>query len=155
MADDAAKRSKVTLVFAGVREGEKRKLWQCFYKVCDDNSVEKESRAYTKLKGLGRPGGMYEMDCDAEKESTIYPGTMRYVGFLDDDALVTQWQAQHDAAQAADRARRRQARETGQNLIHEHLEPIRKAYAKCTGLERSALIAQVVAYVTGRTAPHD
>lgn len=145
------KRGSVALVFAGVRETSNKKLAQCFYKVLTDGSHEKKQRSYTKIKAVGRPGGMYQFDCDAEDDSTVYPASMSYTGYWDDEDTVCEWQARHDAANSAARARRRQKRETGRNIIHERLEPIRDAYHKCVGMERNALLAQVVAYISGRS----
>lgn len=154
---DEKKRSKVTLVNAGTRVDSNNKLWLCFYKVNDDGTREEKHRSYSKVKGLGRPGGVYEFDCDADDDSTIYPGSVHYVRFWAEkqdspkEDEVLQWQMKHDAAHVADRARKRQKKDTSRNLIRERLRPIRDAYVKSVGWERKAIVAEVVAYITGST----
>jgi hypothetical protein len=150
MADNNEPRGTVRLVYAGVRLGNKNRLKQTFHKVEGTGAFEAEPRVYSSIKGLGRPGAIYDVECDANKDSTIYSGTLRYIGVWDDEAQVVEWQARHDATQAADRARRRHNREAKRNFVEEQLGPIRKAYWKCSGLERAALLAQVVGYITGR-----
>jgi NADH:ubiquinone oxidoreductase subunit len=159
MADKKEKeeRGKVTLVYAGTRVGHNNKLFQCFYKVNDDGTHEEEHRSYSKIKSLGRPGGVYEFDCDKNEESTIYPGSKRYVRHWAEEEdspeenEVLQWQVQHDAANTADRARKREKKDTSRNLMRERLRPIRDAYIKSVGWERKAIVAEVVAYITGST----
>lgn len=146
-------KNDVILVYIGVRAN-KNKLVQCFYKVLLGGTHEGDRRAYTKLKNLGRPGGVYSYELDAEDESSIYPATQKYIRFWGseegspEEAETVEWQALHDAANIADRARKRQKKETSRNLIQERLEPIRAAYHKSVGWERKALIAEVVAYIT-------
>ena len=155
--NDAPKKGKVTLVYAGARVGHNNKLFQCFYKVNDDGTHEEDHRSYSKIKGLGRPGGVYEFDCDADEEGTIYPGSKRYVRHWaenedspeEDEAL--KWQTKNDAANIADRARKREKKDTSRNLLRERLKPIRDAYVKSVGWERKAIVAEVVAYITGGT----
>lgn len=143
-------RLKIQLVYAGLRQSTKDKLMQTFYKILPDGTLEDSYRAYSKIKGLGRPGAIYDVECDASDESTIYTSSLSYFDQWDDDAQVVKWQAEHDAARAADRARRRHNREGKRNLVEERLKPIRDVYWKCNGLERAALLAQVVGYITGR-----
>lgn len=150
MAENKKPRSKIRLVFIGVRQSVKNKLRQTFCKLEDDGTLAKESRAYANLKGLGRPGAIYDVECDAEDDGSIYPGTLTYVGQWKDAEKVVTWQAQHDAAVAADRARRRHNNEAKRNLVEERLKPLRAAYWQCTGLKRAALLAQIVGYVTSR-----
>ncbi len=150
MTEKAKPRGKIRLVFAGVRQGANKKLSQIFYKLNNNGEREKDLRAYSKVKGLGRPGAIYDVECDAEDDGTIYTNTLSYAQQWDNTEQVVEWQARHDATIAADRARRRHNREAKRNLIEERLRPLREAYQQCYGLERAALVAQIVGYVTGR-----
>lgn len=154
---DKEERGKVTLIYAGSRMNSNKKLFQCFYKVNDDGTHEEDYRSYSKIKGVGRPGGVYEFDCEKDNDSTIFPGSKRYVRHWAEEEdspeedEVLQWQTQHDAAHVADRARKREKKDTSRNLLRERLRPIRDAYIKSVGWERKAIVAEVVAYITGST----
>ena len=106
-------------------------------------------RIYGSDLKLGRPGGIYTVEYPAQREgNTIYVKTFKYVGFWPDEALAIAWQTRHDAHTTLERLEKKRAKETGTNLVAEQLEPIREAYQKAVGLERSVILAQVVSYIT-------
>ncbi|MHC4621180.1 MAG: hypothetical protein ACYTEQ_25820 [Planctomycetota bacterium] len=141
-------RAHIKLVFTGLRIGKSGKAHQVFRKVLDDGTLEEDDRWYSKIKSVGRPGGIFRMECSVDDDSTVYSATAQYQDLWDDEDLVATWQAKHDAATATDRARKRFQKDTRVNRVFECLEPVRNAYARATGLERQVILAQAVSYIT-------
>lgn len=132
MSGDAKDRSTVTLVCAGAREGRKG-LCHLFYELVGPCTRSEARRVYITVRNMCRPGGVFTFECDADNTGTIYPDTNRYQGQWHDETEILKWQAEHDAARTADTARKRRKKETGRNLVHEQLEPLRAAYRKSVG----------------------
>lgn len=147
-SDTSKPKVTIQLVYIGMRVGKGGKAFQTFKKIEADGTLEDGDRWYSKVKHTGRPGGVFKVECDAADESTIYSGTLTYQHMWDDEEQVATWQAQHDAYNAADRARKRFKKDTGANRVLECLEPIREAYHNATGLERQVILAQAVSYIT-------
>jgi len=145
-------RSRIKLVFVGVRQSMKNDMMYVFHKIMEDGiTLEKESRSYSKLKNIGCAGSIWSVEVSPDQESTIYTNTMKYEGMWGSTYKVVEWQALSDAAITAIGLERRKAKETSNNEVFECLEPLRKAYAKAVGRERQILLAQVVEYVTRRS----
>ena len=101
---------KVKLMFVGPCITDDEKLGGKFIPITDEQLRERrlpealpQERVYGgKIpKQVGRPGTIYEFDCDPENETTIYGNTGSWVGFLENDPRVVQWQTNHDAFFAA------------------------------------------------------
>ena len=106
-------------------------------------------------KLVGRPGSIYEFECKADDDSTIYGNTRQWVGFLDEDPRVVEWQAKHDAFFAAQELERQEKKGKNTNLIQRQLAPLKVAYGKMVGHQRAAFLAQIIGYVTGRVTKAD
>ena len=106
-------------------------------------------------KLVGRPGSIYEFECKADNNSTIFGNTRRWVGFLDDDPRVVEWQAKHDAFFAAQEVERQEKKGKNTNLIQRQLAPLKVAYGHMVGHQRAAFLAQIIGYVTGRVTKAD
>ena len=108
---------KVMLVYIGPCTTTDKKLGGMFLPITDEQLRDKrlpdelpQERIYGgKIpKLVGRPGSIYEFECKADNDSTIFGNTRRWVGFLDDDPRVVQWQAKHDAFFAAQELERQE-----------------------------------------------
>lgn len=113
-------------------------------------------RLWMKPLATGRPGSVFEFpvtetppkDAQSKATFTVWTNGVRWLETWHNDDEVTQWQAAHDATKARYRAKQEQSREGKRNVPLERLLPFRKAYQKLDYLGRSALLAQVVEYVT-------
>ena len=141
-----------------------KKLGGVFLPVTNDQLREKrlsdelpQERIYggTIPKLVGRPGSIYEFECKADNDSTIFGNTRRWVGFLDDDPRVLEWQAKHDAFFAAQELERQEKKGKNTNLIQRQLAPLKVAYGHMVGHQRAAFLAQIIGYVTGRVTKAD
>ena len=141
-----------------------KKLGGVFLPVTNDQLREKrlsdelpQERIYggTIPKLVGRPGSIYEFECKADNDSTIFGNTRRWVGFLDDDPRVLEWQAKHDAFFAAQELERQEKKGKNTNLIQRQLAPLKVAYGHMVGHQRAAFLAQISGYVTGRVTKAD
>jgi hypothetical protein len=104
---------------------------------------------------VGRPGTIYEFECKAENEGSIFGDTGHWVGFLDNDPRVVQWQANHDAFFAAEELKRQEKKGKNRNLIQRQLAPLKVAYGHMVGHQRAAFLAQIIGYITGRVTKAD
>ena len=117
VAEEKKPNPKVKLVFVGPCTTTDKKLGGMFVPITDEQLQDRRlpealppERIYGGKvpKQVGRPGTIYEFDCDPEKETTIFGNTGRYVGFLENDPRVVQWQANHDAFFAAEELKRQE-----------------------------------------------
>lgn len=106
-------------------------------------------------KLVGRPGIIYEFEHKPDNETTIFGDPRRYIGFLDDDPRVVEWQANHDAFFAAEELKRQEKKGKNKNLIQRRLAPLKVAYGKMVGHQRAAFLAQIIGYITGRVRKDD
>ena len=160
----AEENPKVKLVYIGPCTTTDKKLGGTFLPITDEQLREKrlpdelpQERIYGgKIpKLVGRPGTIYQFECKAENESSIFGDTRRWVGFLDADPRVVQWQANHDAFFAAQELERQEKKGKNKNLIQRQLAPLKVAYSKMVGHQRAAFLAQIIGYVTGRVTKAD
>ena len=164
VAEEKKPNPKVKLVFVGPCTTTDKKLGGMFVPITDEQLQDRRlpealppERIYGGKvpKQVGRPGTIYEFDCDPEKETTIFGNTGRYVGFLENDPRVVQWQANHDAFFAAEELKRQEKKGKNRNLIQRQLAPLKVAYSKMVGHQRAAFLAQIVGYITGRVSKDD
>ena len=155
---------KLKLVYIGPCTTTEQKLGGMFLPITDEQLREKrlpdelpQDRIYGgKIpKLVGRPGSIYEFECKADNESSIFGNTRRWVGFLDDDPRVIQWQANHDAFFASQELARQEKKGKNKNLIQRQLAPLKIAYGNMIGHQRAAFLAQIIGYVTGRVTQAD
>ncbi len=106
-------------------------------------------------KLVGRPGTIYEFECKPDNGNTIFGDTRRWVGFLDNDCRVVQWQANHDAFFAAQELERQEKKGKNTNLIQRQLSPLKVAYGSMVGHQRAVFLAQMIGYITGRVTKTD
>ena len=107
-------------------------------------------------KLVGRPGAIYEFEYQENSESSaIFPHTRNWLGFLENDPRVVQWQAKHDAFFAGKQLAKQEANGKNTNLVHKQLAPLKVAYNKMVGHQRAVFLAQIIGYVTGRVTKKD
>jgi len=155
---------KVKLVYIGPCTTADKKLGGMFLPITDDQLREKrlsdtlpQERIYGGkiAKLVGRPGTVYEFECKPENETSIFGDTRRWVGFLENDPRVVEWQANHDAFFATEELKRQEKKGKNRNLIQRRLAPLKVAYNKMVGHQRAAFLAQIIGYVTGRVSKDD
>jgi len=155
---------KVMLVYIGPCTTSDEKLGGMFLPISPELLPEKrlpdelpQERIYGgKIpKLVGRPGTIYEFECKADNENTIFGNTRRWVGFLDNDPRAIQWQANHDAFFASQELERQEKKGKNKNLIQRQLAPLKIAYGKMIGHQRAAFLAQIIGYITGRVTQAD
>lgn len=153
---------KIKMVYVGPSTTSDKKVGAVFYPLTDEQFRDKRlpddlpaERLYTSVKGIGRPGTIYEYEYPEDKPTSIFPGTRRYAGFLENDPRVMQWQAEQDAFHVAKTLEQQEKKGKNRNLVQEQLAPIKVAYHKMVGHQRAAFLAQVIGYVTGRVTKED
>jgi hypothetical protein len=155
---------KVKLVYIGPCTTSDEKLGGLFLPITSEQVKEKRlpevlppERVYGgKIpKLVGRPGTIYEFECKAESENTIFGNARRWVGFLENDPRVVQWQANHDAFFAAQELQRQEKKGKNTNLIQRQLAPLKVAYGRMVGHHRAVFLAQIISYITGRVTKAD
>ena len=163
-AEDKKPNPKVKLVYVGPCTTSDQKLGGVFVPITDEQLREKrlpEGLPQEQVYGgkipklVGRPGTIYEFERNQENETSIFGDTRRWVGFLDNDPRVVEWQANHDAFFAAQELERQEKKGKNKNLIQRQLAPLKVAYSKMVGHQRAVFLAQIIGYVTGRVSKAD
>ena len=98
---------------------------------------------------------IYQFECKPDNETSIFGNARHWVGFLDNDPRVVQWQATHDAFFAGQELERQEKQGRNTNLIQRQLAPLKVAYNQMIGHRRAAFLAQIIGYVTGRVTKAD
>jgi hypothetical protein len=164
VAEEKKPNPKVKLVYIGPCTTSDGKLGGIFLPITDEQLQEKrlpdtlpQERVYGgKIpKLVGRPGTIYEFERSPENDTSIFGDTRRWVGFLDNDPRVVEWQANHDAFFAAQELERQEKKGKNKNLIQRHLAPLKVAYSKMVGHQWAVFLAQIIGYVTGRVSKAD
>jgi hypothetical protein len=162
--EQEAPNRKVMLVYIGPCTTSDQKLGGMFLPITTEQLAEKRlpetlppERVYGgKIpKLVGRPGTIYGFECKPDNENTIFGNTRRWVGFLDNDPRVIQWQANHDAFFAAQELERQEKKGKNTNLIQRQLAPLKVAYGRMVGHQRAVFLAQIIGYITGRVTKAD
>jgi hypothetical protein len=104
---------------------------------------------------FNRPGTVYSVEYDANNPGTIYPSTMNYAGFLENDPRKVEWQAQASLFRAELELKKREKKNAGRNAMKEALAPVKIAYNNLIGRNRALYLAEAVAYITGRVTKED
>lgn len=93
-----------------------------------------------------RPGMIFQFPIANDRQITLDP---KYLGTWNCEKDVAAWQAQHEATRVAYTVQKRQLDDSKQRLDREQLKPIKAAYRRAVGAAKSALLAEVVRYITG------
>lgn len=105
---------------------------------------------YYTAKGFGplSVGGIYALTTmDGGKGNVIRASLTRYISHVDDKMLVAGWAASAKASEAVINMKYAKMSAAKHDTLA-YLEPIHKAYLRSRGVERSVLLAQIVAYIT-------
>jgi hypothetical protein len=160
MPKDADKeRPRRLLLYLGVREGEKGRLFHAYLGVGGDwqerefpadplPELADDLHLYGKRFGFIRTGTVVSIEVDPENEGTVYTDTSEVVGHIDDETAAA-WKAASDAIKTAWDVKRKAKKEGRRDLQLELLEPLREAYARLRNRDqRTAFLARVMAYIT-------
>lgn len=103
----------------------------------------------------GLPGAIYHVESADEEGRSIFTGTARLEGLWDNATDRAAWEAKHRALIAEVSGRMDDKKEEKQSALLESLDIARVAYARATGINRSQLLAIMVAYITSGTRSTD
>jgi hypothetical protein len=96
----------------------------------------------------GSPGMVYRVEVDPEDASTIYTATAQYVGVWPDQKQRAEWQMLDSTVGQKIALMKKAKKAKNQDDVLECLEPIREAYRKARGMQRSLILARAVQYIT-------
>ena len=152
-------RPRRLLVYVGVREGDK-KLHHAYLAIGNDweeqdfpldplPQLADDLHLYGKRFGFVRPGTVIRIESDPEDKTTVYGDSAEAVGHIDDKTAAA-WRAASDAIKTAWDVRRKAKKEGRRDMQLELLEPLRETYRRLRNRDqRTALLARVMAYITG------
>jgi hypothetical protein len=145
--NDKPARPRIRLVCVAKTYIEKVQAGLVFREVTADGSLGNE-RIYSQksLKHI-RVGAVYEVEIDAEKPTSIYTHTLRWLHLWENKTEAAVWQASADAFDTLEVVRRQQKKDERRKLPLELLEPIREEYRKTNAAGRLALEVRVLAYL--------
>ena len=104
----------------------------------------KESRKYL----TGSPGSVYEVP-QVKASTSIYSHRAKYKGLWPDEEQRLKWQIEHRTATTTTDLRKKAKKESSEDNLAA-LRPIREKYGRLVSQDqRAALLAQVIAYITG------
>lgn len=154
-------KENVILVYLGMRPGGAKPIpiWLCVTEEqLGDGTVPSEDlkddcyRSYSsKPAGRHLAGGVgAAYDVPQLKGTTrVYAGEARYRGHWPDDQKRAEWQLKHRTAVTAHELEKRRKKEGAEDNFA-FLKPCRERYSKLISQDqRAALLAQVIAYITG------
>lgn len=112
-----------------------------------------DRKAIKLSKLAARPGLVFEFQGSIDplnhNHLTIVPSSGRYVRQWPDEASVVAWDAEDRANRMAINLLAAGKTAGEENPTLEALRPVREAYKRLRGLQRSLLLAKVVEYITG------
>jgi hypothetical protein len=106
------------------------------------------TKAIKKAVGTPRAGYVYEVEATDDSGSTIYTGTMRYKGQWPDERARVEWASHDEARKRVWLAQKATSDASKINPLHEALTPVRDAYMRSVGDNRTQLLAAVVQFIT-------
>ena len=117
-----------------------------------DNPWAERERLYSgkrlaKYMG-GSPGMVYRVEVDPEDESTIYTATAQYVGQWPNQEQRAEWQMLDSTVGQKIALMKSAKKAKNHDDVLECLEPIREAYRRARGMQRSLILARAVQYIT-------
>jgi len=99
----------------------------------------------------GRPGMVYAFDIEVSptgEADGILGENREYLGTWPHHDQVTGWQLRHDHEGALARTKKQAKKERGRNFWQERLDPVRDLYRNTRTVDRAALLAMIVEYIT-------
>jgi hypothetical protein len=98
-----------------------------------------------KFSALGAaPGAIYEVELNEEGTTITYKQKARPVALWHNPEDVKAWRAKHIAAKNADAT----LKAIKVNTLYEALAPVKMAYRNSNTNQRTALLAEIIRYVT-------
>lgn len=102
-----------------------------------------------------KPGMVFSFEHPVGDKTQVFTDSRKWVRLLGGE-LVTEWAAAADAWEAARKLQQDEKRARTVSVLHEHLAPLRRAYLAMKGVERTAVLAAVIRYITqGRPREED
>lgn len=99
----------------------------------------------SKFSALGAaPGAMYEVELDEEGTTITYKQKARPVDLWHNAEDVKKWRASHIAAKNANAT----LKAIKVNTLYDALAPVKMAYRNASTTQRTALLAEIIRYVT-------
>jgi hypothetical protein len=106
------------------------------------------TKVIKKAVGTPRAGYVYEVEAPDDSGSTIYTNTMRYKGQWPDERARVEWASHDEARKRVWLAQKATSDASKTNPLHEALTPVRDAYMRSVGDNRTQLLAAVVQFIT-------
>lgn len=102
-------------------------------------------------KGLtmgGNPGLIYRVEQPPDNPAQYYTGSARYAGRWNDPETCARWQISDQAQGQRLALIRDEKKARRRDDVLECLAPIREAYQRARGVQRSLILARAVQYIT-------
>jgi hypothetical protein len=96
----------------------------------------------------GNPGIVYRVEVPADNQTQIFPSSARYVGRWEDQDQCAAWQMADQTKGQQISLMKEHGRAKRQDDVLECLAPIREAYQRARGMQRSLILARAVQYIT-------
>lgn len=114
----------------------------------DGDTIERVfSAKVSKFMG-GSAGIVYRVEVPPEDDSKIYTGTAQYVGMWKDQEQRAAWQMADSTVGQKIALLKEAKKGKADDSVLECLAPIREAYQRARGLQRSLILARAVQYIT-------
>lgn len=127
-----------------------------FYQISEDEMrrgelPEEPREIVLNGKGLtmgGNPGIIYRVEQPPDNPAQFYTGTARYAGRWNDSERCAEWQIADQAQGQRLALIREEKKARRRDDVLECLAPIREAYQRARGVQRSLILARAVQYIT-------
>lgn len=164
-------REAITLLYLGAKFGQKRKLRHCYLKIkpgwndgrritgtdhtthhLDEDTFLPSPLEFEKRLLDVSPGAILAVDARITPSGNVsvfmQSGKLESVWSNEQDRII--WTTRHSATLAEFRNEKALKGEANVDLMLKRLDPIRAAYQQLPRSSRSALLAHVIAYITGQ-----
>lgn len=131
----------LTLVYTGVRRGDKVKRVFGYRVVLEDGSLAEDTRYFKKSLYPGTCGTMIHLIADGD---SYWIKAADYAGRWEDKAQCVAWQVEHDEVMADLDDKKDAMRDS----VIEALKPVARAYRNANRAGRAVLLAKVIRYLT-------
>lgn len=150
-------RPSILLLYLGLYQGAKKVVsrWRMVTeqeyktgKLNTDAPALSNDRLYErKTAKWARPGQVYRVDTDPEAPTTIYVSTLRFIGDWPTPDDRVRWAA--EAKEIEMELDAQAAQKAADDPLVEQLAPVRAAYRRAVGHNKSRLLAAVVEIIVG------
>jgi len=96
----------------------------------------------------GSAGIVYSIEQPADNLNSVYTGTARYHSMWPDEERRAAWQMADQTAGQQIALAKKAKKAKSDDAVLECLEPIREAYQRARGMQRSLILARAVQYIT-------